>query len=262
MLADLPWLIEAYHWLWTVGVVVGIVIGKSAIVWMIAMLWKQPRRVSIATGLCLAQIGEFSFVIGAEALGTGIVGNNLFQLMMTSSLITLLLSPFLIGKSRPIAKTINSFFGGDGAIESCDETKTLDNHVVVIGYGVAGKRIVTDLIELGQKVLVIDMGPIGVENARKSGALSLLGNAQRREVLEHSGIRNAKLLVSTLPDHRTSAQIIQLIRAFSPSIPIIARARYSIYAKYLENAGATFVIDEEECVGDSISKKTLKQIGL
>ncbi|MBT6269768.1 MAG: hypothetical protein HOI88_05405 [Phycisphaerae bacterium] len=262
MLADLPWLIESYHWLWTIGVVVGIVIGKSTIVWLISMALKQPRRVSIAAGLCLAQIGEFSFVIGAEAMNFGLLSDNLFQLLMSSSLITLLLSPFLITKSRPIAKSIDTILGSDGSLELSDEFNTIQNHVVIIGYGVSGRKVVAELIESGQQVLVIDMGPVGVNQAKIDGALSLLGNAQRREILEHAGIRSAKLLVCTLPDHRASSQIIQQVRAFAPSIQIIARARYSIHAKHLKDSGADIVVDEEKCVGDSISKETLQKIGL
>ena len=262
MLADLPWLLQGNHWLWTFGVVACIVLGKSIIVCLIAMIWKQPRRVSIAAGLCLAQIGEFSFVIGAEALGAGLLDEELFQLMMSSSLITLLISPLLIAKARPIAKVLDVVLGGDGPVEPAEETKSIHDHVVVIGYGVAGKVVVEDLLESGQQVLVIDMGPIGVQQAREVGALSILGNAQRREVLEHAGIITAKLLVCTLPDHRTSAQSIHQVRAFAPSIPIVARARYSIHARYLKEAGADIVVDEEQCVGHLISKESLQQIGL
>jgi len=262
MLADLPWLLESYHWLWTIGVVAGIVIGKSTMVWLIVMLWKQPWQVSIAAGLCLAQIGEFSFVIGAEAVNADIIEESLFQLMMSASLITLLLSPFLIAKSRPIAKTIDNALGGSSPVEASEEIASLRNHVVVIGYGVAGREVVGELIESGHQVLVIDMGPIGVNQAREDGALSVLGNAQRREVLEHAGVRTAKLLVCTLPDHRTSAQSIQQIRAFASSIPIVARARYSIHVASLTQAGADVVVDEEECVGHAISIKTLYQVGL
>ncbi len=262
MLADLSWLLESYNWIWTASLVAAIVIGKSTIVMLIAVLWKQPRRVSIAAGLCIAQIGEFSFVIGAEAINANLIDENLFQLMMSASLITLLMSPFLISKARPIAKSVSSIFGGDSTVETSEEINSLHNHVVVIGYGVAGREVVADLIETGQQVLVIDMGPIGVSQARIDGALSILGNAQRREVLEHAGIRTSKLLVCTLPDYRTSTQLIQQIRSFSSSTPIVARARYSIHAAHLTSAGANIVVDEEQCVGKTISKETLTQLGL
>jgi CPA2 family monovalent cation:H+ antiporter-2 len=262
MLADLPWIIESFHWLWTIGVVACIVIGKVAVIWLIAMAWKQPRRVSIATGLCLAQIGEFSFVIGVEAMDTNLLSDHMFQLMMSSSLLTLLLSPFLIGKSRKIAKVLDTALGGKPITKLYNDGESLQNHAVVIGYGVSGHLVVHSLLEAGQKVLVIDMGPIGVKQASEDGAMSLLGNAQRREVLEQAKIRTAKLLVCMLPDHRSSAQSIQQIRAISPSVPIVARARYSIHSKSLTDAGADVVVDEEQCVGQSIIKETLQQIGL
>ena len=138
----------------------------------------------------------------------------------------------------------------------------MHNHVVVIGYGVAGRNVVRDLLETGQQVLVIDMGPIGIKQAREDGAFSLLGNAQRRDVLEHAGIQSAKLVVSTLPDYRSSVQTIQQVRAFAGAVPIVARARYSIHSEQLTSAGADIVVDEEECVGHSLAKQTLLQLGM
>jgi len=262
MLANLPWLIESYHMLWAIAVVGGIVIGKTIVIWFISMLWKQPRRVSIAAGLCLAQIGEFSFVIGAEAMDAKLLSDDLFQLMISSSLITLLLSPLLISKSRPIAKCIDNLLGGDQHPLSGESGEALADHVVVIGYGVAGRNVVKDLLETGQQVLVIDMSPSGVKEARESGAFSVLGNAQRRDVLEHAGIRKAKLVVTTLPDHRASSQTIQQIKSIAESVPIVARARYSIYSKNLSLAGAEVVVDEEVCVGHALARETLEQLGM
>ncbi len=262
MLANLPWLIESYHWLWTIGVVVCIIIGKAGVIWLVAVLWKQPRRVSIAAGLCLAQIGEFSFVIGAEAMEANLMNDNLFQLMMSSSLITLLFSPLLIGKSRPIAKRIDTVLGGYQHRFSEEANVTLQDHVVVIGYGVSGRNVVKDLLESGQRVLVIDMSPIGVKEAREAGASSVLGNVHRRDVLEHAGVRRAKLVVTTLPDHRAATQAIHQIKSISDSVPIVARVRYSIHGNQLSSAGADFVVDEEECVGHTLARVTLQQLGM
>ena len=262
MLANLPWLFDSYHWLWALGVVGGIVVGKTIIVWLISMAMKQPRRVSIAAGICVAQIGEFSFVIGAEAMNANLMSDDLFQLMMSSSLITLLFSPFLISKSRPIATWIDTALGGDQHPAPSECGEALKDHVVVIGYGVAGRNVVKDLLDTGQQVLVIEMSPVGVKEAREIGAHSILGNAQRRNVLEHSGIRTSKLVVVTLPDHRASTQTIQQIKSFAESVTVVARARYSIHSKKLTQAGAEIVVDEEECVGHTLAKATLEQLGM
>ena len=262
MLANLPWVLESYHWLWAVGVVGGIVIGKTVVIWLISMAMKQPRRVSIAAGLCLAQIGEFSFVIGVEAMDANLLSDDLFQLLMGSSLVTLLLSPLLISQSRSIAKIIDHLLGGDQHPVPGESGDTLSDHVVVIGYGAAGRNIVKELLDTGQQVLVIEMSPTGVKEARENGAFSILGNAQRRDVLEHGGIRKAKLVVTTLPDYRASSQTIQLIKSFAESVPIVARARYSIHSKNLTLAGAEVVVDEEVCVGHLLALETLKKLGM
>jgi CPA2 family monovalent cation:H+ antiporter-2 len=132
----------------------------------------------------------------------------------------------------------------------------------VIGYGVAGQRIVPDLIESGQQVVVVEMGQTGVQRAKKDGAIGLLGNAQRRDVLMHAGIMTAQLCVLALPDYRASEQTIHQIRACSNSIPIVARARYSIHADQLSTAGADVVVDEEESVGYRLLRNSLKKLGL
>ena len=222
----------------------------------------MSRKVSIASGLCLAQLGEFSFVLGSAALGAGILDDNAFQLMISASLVTLLVSPLLIGRSRSVANWIDKKLGHSPIDESDDAIASMRNHVIVLGYGVAGKSVTTSLIESGNHVLVIDMGPIGVFQARKDGAAALIGNAQRREVLEHAGVANAKMLVTTLPDHRATIETIDLVRSLSTSIPIIARARYSRHATKLSSAGADIVVDEEVCVGRTLGEQVLRQLGL
>ena len=261
MMADLPWLATQQHFILVVVVAVAIVVGKSGIIWVVGMMCRQSRRISIATGLCLAQIGEFSFVIGAAGLNFGLIEDDQFQLMMSSSLLTLLVAPMLIGKARRISKSIDSVLGKNQPVESNDEIASLRNHVVVLGYGVAGQKVVTGLLETGNQVLVIDIGPVGVHQAQEDGAVVILGNAQRRDTLEHAGLEHAKLLVSTIPDHRASSESIELIRTLASSLPIIARSRYSRHATTLSLAGADIVVDEEECVGQSLEMQTLQQLG-
>lgn len=262
MLADLPWIVHEYHILLVACVAIGIILGKTILVWIVGISCKFPRRVSIASGLCLAQIGEFSFVLGSAALAAGIIDDYLFQLMISASLATLLVSPLLISKSRLIANWIDQKLGHPPLEETDDAIASLRNHVIVLGYGVAGKAVTTSLIESGNDVLVIDMGPVGVLQARRDGAAALIGNAQRREVLEHAGIGVAKLLVTTLPDHRTTVETIDQVRSLSTSIPIIARARYSRNATMLSTAGADIVVDEEICVGRTLGEQVLGQLGM
>ncbi|MDP7008425.1 MAG: cation:proton antiporter [Phycisphaerales bacterium] len=262
MLANLPWLIHGYHLLWVIGVAGGIVLGKTVVVWVTGIALGIPRRVSIASGLCLAQIGEFSFVLGTAAMTGGLISDEVFQLMISASILTLLASPLLISRSRRIATAIDSIFKQTKHEEPDNAIASMRNHVIVLGYGVSGKSVSTALLESGNEVLVIDMGPVGVLQAKKDGAIALIGNAQRRDVLVHAGVTSAKMLITTLPDYRSTVETIDQVRSISSSIPIVARARYSRHATALHTAGADHVVDEEACVGRTLAQQTLRQLGL
>ena len=262
MLADIPWLFESSHFTSVFALVFLMVVGKTLLIIIIATFLKYPRRIAIASGLCLAQIGEFSFVIGSEAFNKDILPEGTFQLLMSASLISLILTPFLIACARSFSNLVDKLFGNQPIMELDDNKKVLENHVVLIGYGIAGQRIVPDLIQSGKIVVVIDMGNAGVQLANNHGAIGLLGNAQRRDILEHASIKSAHLCILTLPDCRSAEQTIHQIRACSPSVPIVARARYSRHAQQLQLAGADVVVDEEESVGYRVLRQSLKQLGL
>ena len=77
----------------------GIIVGKTVLLWLLAMALRWPRRVAVATGLCLAQIGEFSFVIGSLAHDGGVIDYEAMQLLLSASLVTLLVAPMLAART-------------------------------------------------------------------------------------------------------------------------------------------------------------------
>jgi len=50
-------------------------------------------RASIETGLGLAQIGEFSFVLAVAGKEAGIITEELYQSFLSSSVVTMILTP-------------------------------------------------------------------------------------------------------------------------------------------------------------------------
>ncbi|MHC4448263.1 MAG: cation:proton antiporter domain-containing protein, partial [Planctomycetota bacterium] len=71
MLGDLQWI--AQHWMAVAGLVAAIVLGKSAVVWVVLRSFRQTHRHALHTGLCLAQVGEFSFVLAVVAHTGGVL---------------------------------------------------------------------------------------------------------------------------------------------------------------------------------------------
>jgi CPA2 family monovalent cation:H+ antiporter-2 len=72
-----------------------IVIAKSIAAIAITSWFKQPQSVTYAVAIGLAQIGEFSFILGGLALAKGLLDQELFNLILAGAMLSIVINPFL-----------------------------------------------------------------------------------------------------------------------------------------------------------------------
>jgi CPA2 family monovalent cation:H+ antiporter-2 len=237
--------------------VIAVVAGKALVVWPLARLLGYGHRHALAAGLCLAQVGEFSFVLAGIARGDGgpdaLLGPDLFALLVSVTIGSLMLTPLLVRAAPEAGRRIEGWLRRTRP-EREQRAEPRSRHVVVVGFGPAGRAVAEMAAKAGRGVVVIDLSPQLVADARARGHHAWLGDASSGEVLEHAHVESARAVVVTLPDHRAALQVIQGVRARAASVQLIARARYHLYAGELSRAGATAVIDEEHEVGRRLAE--------
>lgn len=72
-----------------------IVVAKSFAALVITHLFKQSRKVSYVVAIGLAQIGEFSFVLGSLALIKGLIVQELYNLILAGAMLSIVVNPVL-----------------------------------------------------------------------------------------------------------------------------------------------------------------------
>jgi CPA2 family monovalent cation:H+ antiporter-2 len=245
----------AEHWLLLVGVVATIVIGKSVVTTGVVRVFGGPVGPSLATGIVLAQVGEFSLVIAVLARQGGLIGLGEFDLIVAAMITTLFLTPFLMGLGPQMARVSSrrsslSSSMAEGSNGRPGVPERLRDHLVIVGFGPAGQRVAELMMaERGLDIFVVELARRTADLARSYGLRTLIGDATRDEVLTRLQVRTAACVVITSPDPWTARHIIQQVRALAPSTPIVVRARYHIHRWQLEVAGADAVVDEEQEVG-------------
>lgn len=122
------------------------------------------------------------------------------------------------------------------------ELEQLDSHVLICGYGRMGKDLAQELKIHKRQIVVIDIDPNAVEEARAGGILCFQGNATEEEVLRSLKIEQAAALVTTLPSDAESVFITLTARNLNPGILIIARAEHQSTESKLRQAGANKVV--------------------
>jgi len=256
MLADPGWAL-AHGWL-VLLVAVVILVGKAAIVFGLLRLLKVHKGVALASGLCLAQIGEFSFVVASVARGS-VISEQVFKLMVATTILTLLITPALVRfgpragrrlERRRDLSDVDLSTTPDPDLEAQGMHGPGQHDLLIVGFGPAGQRVAETLLDpYRDRILVLDMNPRNAVIARNYGLAVQTGDARQVDVLEHAGLAYLHCIVLALPDVDANRHIIHLVRQFNPDVKLIVRSRYHVARWELQMAGAHEVVDEEDTMG-------------
>ena len=287
MFGDPVWVIE--HWAIVAGLVLVIIVGKPLLIVVLARVFGRSWRYAIAAALCLAQVGEFSFVLATIAQsnigGAPLMSPVTFRAMVSATIVTLLLTPYFVAaapwagarcedillrlraKYRPARSDDGPMSLDETAVTASSEgaeaaLNVPSDLILIIGFGPAGQRVAEGLIDSRQQQIVaVDLNPNNIEVARRYGLAACLGDATHRDILEHAGIYRARAVVVTVPDHATTRHLIYMVRDLAPDASIVARCRYHVLHWELLHAGADEVVDEEDQLGRRLAAQTRKLIG-
>ena len=258
MLGDPVWI--AQNPLLVLTATLAILLGKGLIITLIALLFRLPLRHAVASGIVLSQVGEFGIVIGGIAYQGGLVSEEITQLIVSSTLLTLFATPILVKLAAPLGYRIHRLTQPKTAADkpltqmASPEKRNL---VIIVGFGPSGQKVAEE-IQAHDNIdcLVIDIRANNVDLARSIGLKAALGDASNLDFLLHHGLSRAKAVVITIPDHRTSIRIVESVRTLSDRTAIIVRARYHSFVEDLERAGATITVDEEHHTGSKLKEAT------
>ena len=231
-----------------IAISVGVIVIKAMILGGVGQILRYPLRLSIAVGINLAQIGEFSFILIKMGQGYELLSGAIYQTVLAVSIITMAITPLLFRWSYAVAFSISSILGrkhGRGSKKHGAAKTTLSNHVVIVGYGLNGKNLATVLKKTAIEHLVIDMDADRVKEAKSAEHPAFYGDASRPAMLERLGIDKAKVVVVAIDDPIAVRRIVKTARDMNRAAMIIVRTRYVKEMEDLKKLGATQVIPEE-----------------
>ena len=243
MLLEVDYL--ASHALTVLAVVAGIVALKALVVVGAGRALGYPLRLSVIVGLNLAQIGEFSFILIMMGEEYGFMTEDLYQLMLSATIVSMALTPFVFQFSPRIASAVGRVFGARIPKDRVDIKAGLKEHVIIVGYGLNGRNLARVLKETAIGHIVMDVNTDRIRSARKEGHRAHFGDSSHPEILKRMGIENAKMLVLAISDPFATRRTVKFARELNPTINIIVRTRYIDELEDLYRIGANQVISEE-----------------
>ncbi len=253
MMTNPAWALE--HWSQVTGLVAVIIFGKMILITGVVRLFRFSLGQSLATGICLAQVGEFSFVLAGQSRQHNMIGEGIFELIIAATVISLFATPYLVAFAPRICRILDrrSVPAGRAA-----EPEIHEDRIAIIGYGPAGRRVAEELTKDGRALIAIELNASSIADAQALGIPMVVGDATSLQVLKHAQIDSVKAVAVTIPDPATARRITEQIHALAPDLKIVVRARFHRFRADLEEAGACAVIDEEMEVGYRVAAEIRK----
>ena len=224
-----------------------VLVGNPLIV-MVIMGWMGYRkRTGFLAGLTVAQISEFSLILGALGVSLGHIQGEMLGLITLVGLITIGLSTYLILYSHPLYNRLAPWLGiferRRPYRESAEESGPLPDHIDVILFGLGryGRNIAENLISRGKKVLAVDFDP-QVVAAGTEACPVCYGDAEDPELLGHLPLRRARWVVNAIPGAEANLTLLKALRDQGYSGKVVLTAHNQREADSYRQAGADKVL--------------------
>jgi CPA2 family monovalent cation:H+ antiporter-2 len=212
------------------------------------LLW-HSTRLAIMTGLGLAQIGEFSFVLARQGSAAGVLPPVYEQAFLGAAVLTMAATPFLLSAARRLGRLESG---------SAGRASDLRDHVLVLGCGTTGTAVARVLTETGVPFVALDMDA----RAGDSDIPVRFGDATRRAVLEEIGAARARAAVVTVGDPVGTRRIVALVRQLNREARILVRAQRVAEIDELERLGADEVVPSEFETSIELFVRLLTHLGV
>ena len=248
-----------------VGVAAGVLVLKTAIVVGVVRLLKRSVRVGVQSGLGLAQVGEFSFVLASSGVALGLLNGDQYQLFLGASVLTMLASPFVIGSAEMAAERIAGLTRPQHVVIPTQEmpvVRALRDHVIIVGYGLNGSNLARALAAANIPFVVLEQNGQLVRRARLERVPIFFGDGTRHEVLEKVGIEHARVLVYAIAAPAEERRGVAVARHMNDKVRIVVRTRYVSEIEELRRLGADEVIPEELETSVEIFARVLRRYGV
>jgi monovalent cation:proton antiporter-2 (CPA2) family protein len=222
---------------------IGLMSLKTLVVYLLARVTGARHDISLQTGVLLSQSGEFGFVLFGFAATSGVLEDQLSDILTLVIALTMVLTPFVVKGTNMLL--IRFYTPKETEDEHYAEfVESSEEHVILAGFGRVGARVGTLLGAAGVPYIALDMKQHRVRDARSQGFPVFFGDASKVKVLQAAGADHAKMIVVTLDDPSQIDRLISQVRQFYPTMPIHARARDRKHCADLITQGATTTISE------------------
>lgn len=239
-----------------IGLTLSVMLIKGVVLYVLGILFNIQGRDRWLFALGLAQAGEFGFVLLSFTVQTNVIPEDLGKTLSLVVAMSMMLTPALF----ILYEQLSSRTRGSHRDMKPDEIET-EGTVIIAGTGRFGQVVNRMALAHDIKTIVLDHSITAINNLRRFGVESYLGDPTRPDLLHSAGLMKAAVLVVSIDDNKAAVSLVKYARKERPDLRIIVRAfdREHVYQLYA--AGADDIVRETFDSAVRASQYMLESLG-
>jgi len=228
---------------------------KIAIVYLLCRIFRSSHDDATRIAFLLPQGGEFGFVLFTAAAAAGLITSSLASELVAIVTISMALTPLSVALGSRL-------LDGDGEEEMEEDFDGAGADVLMIGFSRYGQIAAQILLAGGIDVTVIDTSANRIRAASKFGFRIYFGDGTRKDVLEASGIRRAKVVAVCTQKKEVTNRIVDLIQSEFPDTKLFVRSYDREHTLQLRAKQVDYELRETFESGLLFGRRTLEELGI
>ena len=208
----------------------GVLLIKAVVIFAIVRSTSNKSD-SVKTAIALSQIGEFSFALFALASHHELLSDELSNLLILVTVISMIATPFIINNIYKLASYFVIEFYESDKITPIDK----NNHIVLCGYSTLGRIIANRLHKENKSFVIISDDLRHVLLARKKGYMAYFGHLEKVPVLESLKVDESSSVIITLSNLTKKLLICEAVSRFKADANLIVKVDSLEEKKALRN---------------------------
>ncbi len=200
-----------------------IILGKSLASVAIVRLFGYNWRYALTIGASLAQVGEFSFILGALGVSLGFLPEEGMTLILAGAIFSIALNPLVFKFVKPLASRLSPEKPlPDPMVWETHSTKHKQKGpVVLVGASTMGRDIAQSFNDKGIPCYVIEqnVSRVSVDEQNRN---FILGDASQVSVLERARVPEAEMVVITVQDALLERKIADEVFKLNARAKVVA----------------------------------------
>jgi len=236
---------------------VGAFVVKPIVTLVLLRVAGYRSRTSFLTAISLAQLSEFSLIIGFVGVTMGVFDASLLSTVILATIVTMSVTPYFINYKNGLYK----IFKYPVAVlkflpmrEDLEYIKENNKEILLVGSHRVGGALMEELLEKKDNLLVVDYNPEIISALIKKKISCIYGDVTSPELLGKINIRKLKLVISTIPSYEDNLHLVKKIRRINSGVKIILTGERISETLKLYEAGADYVVTPKILAGQELAQ--------